>query len=463
VSGIDTIFSAQTRELGSTRRGEQVKIAMNGLSPNATMALIGPGILAVFGVVFFCAWLIEKKHVYLLLLAIACGLFGLAACSQILALPSGAYSNAVVSGLLYTSAVVVAAEGILLRAGRQLGVKADVAIIGFVTALIWYYAYVTPFLLARVYIQNFGYGTILLVAALRLIAASRTRLVDRVLFWVLLVFALQFFPRTLLTIGLHAPTDAKAFGQSSFWQVLQLSIAVLGAALAFAILAATVADIFDDLRRERDVDPLTNVLNRRGFEEGAARLFARSASFPLTLVLCDLDRFKSINDTYGHGAGDTVLKAFGAILCDRRRPSDLVGRLGGEEFAILLPDTPMREAVDIAERIRAVLERTSFGPIPPSRPVTASFGIGERHPGDQLHDLHDRVDRCLYLAKSGGRNRIVTTDLANAPEIESPLLQSDMRAAPPRRPILARPELSLRAHHAPAGNGHDDAARRHPR
>lgn len=383
---------------------------MNGPGFNVTMALIGPSILAVFAIVFVCAWLIEKTRHYLLLLALAGLLFGLAAVSQILAMPGDTYSNAVVSGLLYTSAVVSAAEGILRRSQRSLGLRADMAAIAIVTALLWYYAYVAPSLLARVYIQNFGYGTILLVAALRLVPVSAARVSDRVLFWVLLVFALHFFPRTVLTIGAHAPGDAKAFGASSFWQVLQLSLAVLGAALAFAILAATVVDIIDDLRRERDLDPLTGVLNRRGFEERARPLFARRSASPLALVLCDLDHFKSINDSYGHGAGDEVLKEFGAILGEAIRGSDLAGRLGGEEFAILMPGTTLEEAARFAERIRSALERRAFAAVPASRPVTASFGIADGERDEPLHDTYERADRRLYLAKLHGRNRIAASD-----------------------------------------------------
>lgn len=389
---------------------------MNGLSPNATMALIGPGILAVFGIAFVCAWSIEKKRHYLLLLALACILFGLAACSQIFAFPNGTYPNAVVSGLLYTSAVVAAAEGILRRADKQFGIKVDLAIIAVVTMLIWYYAYITPFLLARVYIQNFGYGAILFAAALRLMPTSGARLMDRALFWILLVFALQFFPRTVLTIGVHAPADAKAFGLSSFWQALQLSLAVLGAALAFAILGATVADILDDMRRERDSDALTGVLNRRGFEDKARPHFARQSKSPLALVLCDLDHFKSINDTYGHSAGDDVLKDFGAILRNELHTNDLAGRLGGEEFAVLLPGASITEATRFAEQVRSTLERRHFDSIPASRRITASFGIADRHSGHQFQELYERADRRLYLAKADGRNRIVTTDLADTPD-----------------------------------------------
>ena len=387
---------------------------MNGLSPNATMALIGPGILAVFGIAFVCAWSIEKKRPYLLLLALACGLFGLGACSQVLGWPGDAYLNAVVSGLLYTSAVVAAAEGVLLRARKPFGWPLDLAIVAAVTGLLWYYAYVTPFLLARVYIQNFGYGAILLMAALRLRPIANARRVDRALFWILLLLALHFFPRTILTIGLKAPADARSFAMSSFWQVLQLSLAVLGAAFAVTSRAATVADIVDDLRHERDGDVLTGVLNRRGFESRVSPLLAR-ASASRVLVLCDLDHFKSVNDTYGHGAGDEVLRTFGAILRDGLPADAIAGRLGGEEFAILLPDIAIGDAAGVAERIRTTLERARFATIPASRRITASFGIAEHRDEEPLRDLTARADQRLYAAKSHGRNRIVASDPADTP------------------------------------------------
>lgn len=392
------------------------------------MALIGPSILAVFAIVFICAWLIEKERHYLLLLALACVLFGLAVGSQVLAIPHGVSLNAVASGLLYTAAVVAAAEGILRRAQRPLGLRADAAAVAVVTVLLWYYAYVTPSLLARVYVQNFGYGTILLIAALRLVPASGARVADCVLFWVLLVFALHFFPRTILTIGAHAPADAKAFGASSFWQVLQLSLAVLGVALAFAVLAATVVDSFDDLRRERDLDPLTGVLNRRGFEERAKPLFAQRSASPLALVLCDLDHFKSINDSYGHSAGDEVLATFGAILRQELH-GGVVGRFGGEEFAVLLAGATLEEAARTAEHIRSVVERRSFAAIPASRPVTASFGIAGQARDDRLQDLYERADRRLYLAKFQGRNCVRFSDLAEAPDPGVRLSPSPVSAA----------------------------------
>lgn len=265
----------------------------------------------------------------------ACVFFTLGAGSQIFSLPPGAGPNAVVSGAIYTAAVITAAEGLLLRSGKTFGLYADVMIVCGFTAMLAYFFYVDRNLLARVYIQSFGYGFVLLVIALRLSELMRGRLVDRVLFWILLIFSVQFFPRTLLTIGFSAPSDRAAFANSIFWQALQLSLGVLGASLAMAILAAAVTDVIDDLRHQRDVDHLTGVFNRRGFEE---RIAGRLGKGGHALLLCDIDKFKSINDQYGHDVGDIVLKVVARQLELSLRAGDILGRMGGEEFAVFLPD-----------------------------------------------------------------------------------------------------------------------------
>ncbi|MER8825351.1 GGDEF domain-containing protein [Mesorhizobium sp. M0938] len=264
----------------------------------------------------------------------------------------------------------------------------DAAILIGFTLLLAYFFYVDRNLLARVYIQNFGYGMILLIAAVRLSPLAEGRYVDRVLFWILLIFALHFFPRTLLTIGLSAPADKTAFANSMFWQALQLSLAVLGAALALAILAAAVADVIDDLRRERDVDPLTGVLNRRGFEERASAYQRKSGKGAASLVLCDLDHFKSINDTHGHDVGDSVLREVGRVLRKSARKGDIVGRLGGEEFAVFLPDTSSEEAYECSERLRIAIEENSFAGLKGVGPLTASFGVGTFKPSEAWSSLY---------------------------------------------------------------------------
>lgn len=383
---------------------------MDGAIVRTTLSLISPGVLFVFSIAFVCAWLLERRHRYLLLLASACALFALGATSQILRWPPDAGLNAMISGALYTAAVIAAAEGVLLRSGKPLGLGTDAIILIASMLLLAYFFYVDRNLLARIYIQNFGYGLILLTAAVRLWPLARGRNVDRVLFWVLLVFALHFFPRTILTIGFSAPVGTETFANSVFWQALQLSLAVLGAALAVAILAAAIVDVMDDLRRERDIDPLTGVLNRRGFEERIAADLRKGGFGAGALILCDVDNFKRINDAYGHVLGDAVLKEVGRVLCKSVRKGDIVGRLGGEEFAVFLPDTCPGEAFECAERLRIAIEKIGIAQPGGTARITASFGVGTLRPTDVWSSLYNRVDARLYQAKRTGRNRTIADD-----------------------------------------------------
>jgi len=334
-------------------------------------------------------------------------LFTLGAVSQIVYWPSTTGLNAMVSWALYTAAVLLAAQGIVSRAGRAFPWVLYPVILLVFLFLMGYFFYVDRNLLARVYIQNFGYGFILLAAALRLRTVPQERHVDRILFWVLLLFALHFFPRTLLTMGFSAPVGERAFANSVFWQTLQLSLAVLGAGLALAIFTAAFSDLLDDARRERNTDVLTGTLNRRGFEEAVAARLSKPESRG-SLVLCDVDHFKRVNDAHGHDAGDAVLKTLGQVLLDIARRHDLAGRFGGEEFLVYLPAAELQEAAICAERLRTAVAGHRFAHLKASERVTASFGVAQRRPGETWQSLFKRADQCLYAAKNGGRNRIVT-------------------------------------------------------
>jgi diguanylate cyclase (GGDEF)-like protein len=125
-------------------------------------------------------------------------------------------------------------------------------------------------------------------------------------------------------------------------------------------------------------------------------------------VIFDLDRFKAVNDTYGHGKGDDVLAAVGAVAASTVRGSDFVGRLGGEEFAILLPDTDRAGALHVAEKLRAEIATLSIPGV--DRRITASFGVAVMPDDAGEPDLLLRAaDRALYAAKNAGRDRVETT------------------------------------------------------
>jgi len=162
-------------------------------------------------------------------------------------------------------------------------------------------------------------------------------------------------------------------------------------------------------RRVRELsftDPLTGVGNRRRLDE---RLVAEIVSAerhhaPLALMICDIDHFKRFNDRFGHGAGDRALVAFGRLLRDATRRSDVAARYGGEEFVLLLPHTGEAEALELAERLRAQLAAGALEGTP--APLTASFGVAALRRGESGSDLLRRADRALYRAKRAGRDRV---------------------------------------------------------
>jgi diguanylate cyclase len=157
------------------------------------------------------------------------------------------------------------------------------------------------------------------------------------------------------------------------------------------------------------LDPLTGVANRKSFDERFAHEIARRAhgGAPAGLLLWDIDNFKTINDSYGHRAGDRVLQSVAGCFTAALRSTDFVARIGGEEFAVLLSGLELAEAVGVANQVRTAVEGLRFHFRGTPVRVTVSCGITELHPDDTLEAAFDRVDAALYRAKHGGKNLCV--------------------------------------------------------
>lgn len=183
----------------------------------------------------------------------------------------------------------------------------------------------------------------------------------------------------------------------------QRELQALNAALSSEIEHRTRLEA--ELRRLVDTDHLTGALSRRRFLEVAGLLWPRGAGRACLLML-DLDRFKHINDTHGHAAGDTALVAFAATCRTVLRPGDALGRTGGEEFAILLPETGTAEGLALAEDLRRAVADTAVPAERGTLAISVSIGLAASGRAEPLAEALKRADAALYAAKNGGRDRV---------------------------------------------------------
>ncbi len=188
---------------------------------------------------------------------------------------------------------------------------------------------------------------------------------------------------------------------------------VLNAGAGFGLTWLALSIHRRDLHRIAQTDSLTGLLNRRAFEEILARELARSnrAGNPVAVLLVDIDRFKQVNDRWGHQAGDEVIRRVADSLLTCMRPSDALSRFGGEEFMILLRDVTTEQSGEIAGRLRT--EVAGLTGLPGEVRLTVSIGVAASHPFDTPHELLRRCDEALYRSKRGGRN-LVTVDRSAA-------------------------------------------------
>ncbi|MGN6482302.1 sensor domain-containing diguanylate cyclase [Luteibacter sp.] len=170
--------------------------------------------------------------------------------------------------------------------------------------------------------------------------------------------------------------------------------------------ALTIRHDRDKARQLADADPLTGVLNRRAWTDAALATLEEGMNRPIALLFLDLDHFKSLNDRHGHAAGDRALVAVAGALRHELRPSDLLGRYGGEEFVALLQGAERENAVQIATRLCRRVSRLDVH-IGEKEALTVSIGVAIRTPADTVQSLIERADQAMYAAKLGGRNRVI--------------------------------------------------------
>lgn len=201
------------------------------------------------------------------------------------------------------------------------------------------------------------------------------------------------------------------------WQLSMFLLMLFAVSLFCTSAYLKLLDEREKLEKLATTDALTGALNRRSFTERGQAETERAHRYarPLSLMMVDADHFKKINDRWGHGTGDAVLIGLSKILQRSVRQTDLVARMGGEEFAILLPETPPEQALSIAERLKDTVFSTVMTTCEQHDiRVTVSVGVATLQEGETLDDLLARADQACYASKTGGRNQVNTAPLTMA-------------------------------------------------
>ncbi|MBB4187424.1 diguanylate cyclase (GGDEF)-like protein [Sinorhizobium terangae] len=250
-------------------------------------------------------------------------------------------------------------------------------------------------------------------SASTIVRSRRQNYADRTLLCLLVLSAIYYLAKIYAAVAAGSGRTAADYVSSPFALISQALGAMLIVGTGLAMLGVMVKDIIDDARASSEIDALSDLYNRRGFVERLAPMLERRGTVnPGALILTDLDHFKQVNDSYGHHAGDEVIRRFSRLLRDLMPSRAVAGRLGGEEFAVFLPLTDLSEARVLAHGIRAAMASMQINGLPEKATVTASFGVAAVAVNEPLELAMQRADKALYAAKAAGRNRV---ECAEAP------------------------------------------------
>ncbi|MCB1465755.1 MAG: GGDEF domain-containing protein [Rhizobiaceae bacterium] len=368
--------------------------------------VLGLMLASAFGIL----WLYQREKNYVIVIASGYAMSAMGFALHALGPVLNSSSIRVVSNMCFLASAAFLASAVIARYNRRIpyhliGLLCAAGLGGFC-----WFVFFDPDIEKQIYSMNLALGAITIVAAVNLATIPNKQVIDRVLFAVSLLVATNLMVRTYIILQIAGPFDRyEDLPRSIYWSTVQVSHALISIMLALTLIVAVALDLVRQLKTESETDEMSGLLNRRGFDQAAQLMLDECAAHgrPAALVLADLDHFKAINDTYGHAVGDRVIIAFSDLLQASVNPGVIVGRIGGEEFAVAIPDTTLAGARMFAEGVRVAYGATTI-PGPVAIPLTASFGVCAFDDGDKLVNLLRRADEALYSAKRDGRDRVRT-------------------------------------------------------
>ena len=275
-------------------------------------------------------------------------------------------------------------------------------------AFLYYFTYMAPSVDARIIIISITLGVMALATAVQL-SANTPNVTRSTAYFVLsgfVLFALFYLGRAWSVVQTPVADSAEA---ARLHEMTLVVFIVLIGWFSFGFVWMALYRTALDMQMLMKIDTLTGAYMRGALFEILSDEMQRAErnDRPLSIVMMDLDHFKRLNDTLGHVMGDEALKKSVETVLSNIRMFDKIGRYGGEEFIIVLPETEGKNAVKVAERLRLAVAEISIGSASRQLPVSASFGVTQLMAGDTREQFIERVDSALYRAKEGGRNRVV--------------------------------------------------------
>jgi diguanylate cyclase (GGDEF)-like protein len=370
-----------------------------------------PLLTFIFATAFFVIWSRDKPRHENLGLSIGWLLMTCGFSISILSPAEWGRAIPAITHMPYTLAVAAISWGMLTRIGVKPPLKAHlwIAFTGFATMML--VQNIGNSIMADLFITNLTCGAMLVMTAQLFAYSSGRDPVERFLLVMLTLAAAQFFIRPAVTLMFDGPLAAQSYRDSTYYFALNWVFAFGSVLFGLAQIAGAVKVHVQSLYRSTSRDALAGLLVRGEFEaqvEAALRQ-ATAEGIETSLVIGDIDHFKQVNDIWGHQAGDTAISQFGKMVGATIRSSDIAGRVGGEEFCILVWNANEDVASGLAERLR---ERTTALEIGSSNSgqgafdvrLTASFGVAQQSRGENYRALFANADSALYASKQSGRD-----------------------------------------------------------
>jgi len=371
------------------------------------LSTINPVVGLLFASTFFLIWRQQPHRIHILNWSMAFAIGSMGFAFEFLNHFNSDFKLINGINIFVPVCVMLIARGLCLRYTGQAPTRLLLAVLVLSDMAAIWINFVHHNALGRGLAISIGIGLMLGVAVRAIVKARLRDRIDVGITVAISLAATLVVTRPVVSFFIEGAPKIGAIDTNSFWTV-SLKVAGLYSLLVLSILfmLRIAADLFAELNQQSLTDSLSRLLNRRGFFAAAeTAALAATPALPVSVLLIDIDHFKKVNDSYGHQTGDRVIKAVAAMMQSFTPESGIVGRLGGEEFAIVLPNTSRLAASAFAEALRTSVHCQRHAEIPATHPVTVSIGLAEGT-GESLERLLHLADLGLYRAKNGGRDQV---------------------------------------------------------